>query len=102
MGHQPVARGHHRNQRNYVASSLRFPHSEKYLRKLSANRTRALKKLASPALGRRSLNIIGFIGRQIVSLPIAPNYSSARGAHMSRAGPVTTTCYIRTKKNLYK
>ena len=32
------------------------------------------EKLASPALGRRSLNNIGFIGRQIVSLPSAPSY----------------------------
>jgi hypothetical protein len=67
----------------YGASTLRFPHMEEFLWKLSAVWTCALKMFTSPVLGWESLKNIGLKGHQIISLP---------RAHTSSVGPGPVVC----------
>jgi hypothetical protein len=74
------------NNRKY-GDKLGSSHVGEFLRKLFAVLSRALKNFASPLQSSESVNNFGFKGRQIISLPGAPNYQPSRGAHMSQFGP---------------
>ena len=69
----------HWDNRKYGTSKLKFPHAEAFLPKLSDICVCAFKMFASPVLGRESLIIKCFKGRQIINL--------LGGAHMSRTDP---------------
>jgi len=55
-----------------VLANSPFPLAKKFLRKLFAVLTRALKNCASTVLGRKGFNNIGLKGRQITNLPLTP------------------------------
>ena len=67
-----------------------FPQAKEFVRKLSAIWARALQMFASPVLGPKKFKEYPFEGE--------PNSWPARGAHMSRASPVSNIVLLSHKQ----